>query len=104
MTLAGTLASTPAQAGETWPDISSPPRTRTTRDRSADAALIEFGRELFGDHRVAPETYARFAAGYDRRTLVDLVNLMGMYAMTAAVLIAFDAQLPEGVAPGLPAG
>ena len=35
---------------------------------SADAALIEFGRELFGDHRVTPETYARFAAGYDRRT------------------------------------
>ena len=34
--------------------------------------------------------------------LVDLVNLMGMYAMTAAVLIAFDAQLPDGVSPGLP--
>lgn len=68
----------------------------------ADAALIEFGRELFGNHRVAPDTYARFAAGYDRRTLVDLVNLMGMYAMTAAVLIAFDAQLPEGAEPGLP--
>jgi len=67
----------------------------------ADAALIDFGRELFRDHRVSPETYARFAAGYDRRTLVDLVNLMGMYAMTAAVLIAFDAQLPDGAEPGL---
>lgn len=40
MTLAGTLASTPARAAETWPDISSPPRTRTTRDRSTDVALI----------------------------------------------------------------
>lgn len=68
----------------------------------ADAALIEFGRELFGDHRVTPRTYARVAARFDRRELVDLVNLMGMYAMTAAVLIAFDAQLPDGVAPGLP--
>jgi 4-carboxymuconolactone decarboxylase len=67
-----------------------------------DAALIAFGRELFGDHRVAPETYASVAARFDRRTLVDLVNLMGMYAMTAAVLIAFDAQLPDGVSPGLP--
>lgn len=67
-----------------------------------DAALIEFGRELFGDHRVAPETYARLAAFHDPRTLVDLVNLMGMYAMTAASLIAFDAQLPEGTPPGLP--
>jgi len=67
-----------------------------------DAALITFGRELFGDHRVAPETYVRVAALFDRRTLVDLVNLMGMYAMTAASLIAFDAQLPEGTPPGLP--
>lgn len=69
----------------------------------ADAALITFGRELFGDHRVTPETYARVATLFDRRTLVDLVNLMGMYAMTAASLIAFDAQLPEGTPPGLPA-
>lgn len=69
---------------------------------AADAALIVFGRELFGDHRVSPETYARLAALFDRRTLVDLVNLMGMYAMTAAVLIAFDAQLPDGTEPGLP--
>lgn len=68
-----------------------------------DRALVEFGRELFGDHRVSPDTYARLAGHYDRRTLVDLVNLMGMYAMTAAALIAFDAQLPEGVASGLPA-
>ena len=34
--------------------------------------------------------------------LVDLVNLMGMYAAMAVLLIAFDAQLPDGAAPGLP--
>lgn len=62
----------------------------------ADAAIIDFGRELFGAHKVTPETYARVAALFDSRALVDLVNLMGMYAMTAAVLIAFDAQLPDG--------
>ena len=67
-----------------------------------DRALIDFGRELFGDRRVTPETYARLAAFHDRRTLVDLVNLMGMYAMTAASLIAFDAQLPDVTPPGLP--
>jgi 4-carboxymuconolactone decarboxylase len=68
----------------------------------ADAALIDFGRELFGSHRVTPQTYARIAVLFERRMLVDLVNLMGMYAATAVLLIAFDAQLPEGVAPGLP--
>lgn len=67
-----------------------------------DSALIDFGRELFGNHRVTSDTYARLAAFHDRRTLVDLVNLMGMYAMTAASLIAFDAQLPDGTPAGLP--
>jgi 4-carboxymuconolactone decarboxylase len=77
-------------------------RRPTTGISEQDCALIDFGRELFGDHRVTPDTYARLAAFHDRRRLVDLVNLMGMYAMTAASLIAFDAQLPEGTPPGLP--
>jgi 4-carboxymuconolactone decarboxylase len=68
----------------------------------ADSALIDFGRELFGTHRVTPQTYARVAVLFERRMLVDVVNLMGMYAATAVMLIAFDAQLPEGVDPGLP--
>lgn len=68
-----------------------------------DSAIIEFGRELFGCRQVTPETYARLEHLFDRRLLVDLVNLMGMYAMTAAVLIAFDAQLADGAATRLPA-
>ncbi len=67
-----------------------------------DAALIDFGRELFGDHRVTSETYRRVARWFDQQTLVNIVNLMGMYAMTAALLIAFDAQLPVGRTPQLP--
>ena len=66
------------------------------------AAIIAFGRELFGKHRVSPETYRRLADGLEPRLLVDLVNLMGLYAMTAAMLIAFDAQLPEGAEADLP--
>lgn len=66
------------------------------------AAIIAFGRELFGRHRVSPETYQRLADGLEPRMLVDLVNLMGMYAMTAATLIAFDAQLPADAEADLP--
>ena len=77
-------------------------RRRTDGLEAADAALIEFGRELFGAHAVSPATYARLAALFDRRGLVDLVNLMGMYAMTAAVLIGFDARPPAGNEPDLP--
>jgi hypothetical protein len=35
--------------------------------------------------------------------LVELVMLMGNYAATAALLTAFDMQLPEGQKPLLPA-
>ncbi len=67
-----------------------------------EAAIIGLGRELFGTHRVSSETYARLAAHFDRRMLVDLVYTMGSYAMTAAALITFDAQVEEDAAPHWP--
>jgi 4-carboxymuconolactone decarboxylase len=67
-----------------------------------DAVVIALGREIFGDRRVSPATFARSLALFGRRKLVDLVALMGNYASTAAMLCAFDMQLDEGVAPPLP--
>ena len=67
-----------------------------------DAALIAFGRELFGDHNVSAETYARVARAFGERDLVDIVGLMGAHAADAAVLAAFDQHLPEGLQPLLP--
>jgi len=68
----------------------------------ADAVIIEFGREIFGARKVAPATFARALKQFGRRKLVDLVALMGNYAATAALLVAFDMQLDEGQAPLLP--
>ena len=67
-----------------------------------DAALIAFGRELFGDHNVGAETYARAERVFGVRDLVDIVGLMGAHAADAAVLAAFDQHLPQGVEPLLP--
>ncbi len=67
-----------------------------------DAALIAFGRELFGDHNVRADTYARAERAYGVENLVDIVALMGTHAADAAVLAAFDQHLPEGVEPLLP--
>ena len=64
-----------------------------------DAALIAFARELFGDHNVGAETYARAARAFGERDLVDVVGLMGAHAADAAVLAAFDQHLPEGRRP-----
>ena len=67
-----------------------------------DATPIAFARELFGDYNIGAETYARAAGAFRDRDLVDIVGLMGVHAADAAVLAAFDQQLPEGVVPLLP--
>ena len=61
-----------------------------------DAALIAFARELFDDHNVGAETYARAVRAFGEQDLVDVVGLMGAHAADAAVLAAFDQRLPEG--------
>jgi 4-carboxymuconolactone decarboxylase len=67
-----------------------------------EAVIIAFGRELLGARRVSSETYARALKLLGKRALVDMVSLMGNYAATALLLIAFDAHLPEGEASSLP--
>jgi len=67
-----------------------------------EAALIEFGRELFGEHSVSAQTYARALEIFGERDLVDFVNLMAQHAGEATLLTAFDQQLPAGQEPLLP--
>ena len=67
------------------------------------AAVIEFGRQIFRDHKVTSEAFARIKALFEPAKLVELVLLMGNYASTAALLCAFDMQVPEGK-PLLPVG
>jgi 4-carboxymuconolactone decarboxylase len=68
----------------------------------ADAIVIELGREVFRDRKVASATFARALRQFGPQGLVDLVSLMGNYAATAALLTAFDMQLPQGQQPLLP--
>ena len=67
-----------------------------------EATLIEFGRELLGKHYVTAETYARALRIFGERDLVDLVGVMAQHADEAALLTAFDQQLPAGQKPLLP--
>lgn len=67
-----------------------------------EATVIDLGREIWVARKVTPETFARAKALFGPRMLVDLVQLMGAYAQTAALLIAFDMQLPAGKEPLLP--
>jgi 4-carboxymuconolactone decarboxylase len=57
---------------------------------------------MIGRRKVSSETFARAVKLFGRRGLVDVVSLMGNYVATALLLVAFDAQLPEGQEPLLP--
>jgi 4-carboxymuconolactone decarboxylase len=61
-----------------------------------DAAIIEFGRQVVGKHKVDAAAFARLKALFEPEQLVDLVLLMGNYAGTAILLAAFDMQVAEG--------
>jgi 4-carboxymuconolactone decarboxylase len=67
-----------------------------------DAAVIELGRQIFRDHEVTSETFAKAKALFGPNKLVELVMLMGNYAGTAALLTAVDMQLHPGQKPLLP--
>ena len=71
--------------------------------REEEAVLIQFGRELFGQHYVTAETYARAKQVLGQRDLSDfVVGLMAPHAREAALLTAFDQHLPADQKPQLP--
>ena len=68
-----------------------------------EAALVQFGRELFGQHYVTAQTYARARQVFGQRDLSDfVVNVMAPQARDAVLLTAFDQHLPAGRPPLLP--
>jgi 4-carboxymuconolactone decarboxylase len=68
----------------------------------SDATIIELGRQIFRDHKVMPEVFAKAKALFGPNKLIELVMLMGNYAGTAALLTAVDMQLHPGQKPLLP--
>ena len=67
-----------------------------------DALVITLGRQIWRDHKVSSETFAKAKAIFGANKLVDLILLMGNYAGTAALLTAVDMQLHAGKKPLLP--
>ena len=67
-----------------------------------DAAIIQFGREVFGKTPAKSDTYAKALQLFGKETLVEIVALYGASANTAILLHAFDQRLPPGLEPLLP--
>ena len=77
-------------------------RRSTAGIDDTDATVIELGRQLWRNHKVTSEIFAKAKAIFGPNKLIDLVMLMGNYAGTAALLSAVDMQLHAGKKPLLP--
>lgn len=77
-------------------------RRPTTGLPAREAALIDWGRELFRDKDVSSETFARLREHVSVRDIVDLCYFMGDYTRTAFLLHTFDVHLPYDREPLLP--
>ncbi len=62
----------------------------------ADAAVIRFGRQLYGDRRMDPATFAKVVELFGRRGAMDLAAVMNTYAVSGFYAIAVDEHMPPG--------
>lgn len=67
-----------------------------------DAIIIQFGRQMFSEKKVEPETFARALQIFGPKQLVDLVSLMTYFQGMSSLLAAFDMQLDPNFDPLLP--
>jgi len=59
-----------------------------------EASIIQLGREIFQNHKVSSETFARVLRHLGKRDLIDLCGYMGNYTTTAILLHTVNAHLP----------
>jgi 4-carboxymuconolactone decarboxylase len=65
--------------------------------RPREAVIVDTVRALYRARRLTAEEFARADAEFGRQGLIELVTLAGYYGMIAAVLNAFDVDLPAGL-------
>jgi len=67
-----------------------------------EAVVIRLGRQLFREHKLDADVYAKAIELFGKQGTVELVALMGDYALNALLLDAWDQHLPADRKPLLP--
>ncbi len=67
-----------------------------------ETVVIRLGRQLFREHKLSSDVYAKAIELFGKQGTVELVTLMGDYALNALLLDAFDQHLPADRKPLLP--
>jgi 4-carboxymuconolactone decarboxylase len=71
-------------------------RRKPELSREDEQAVYDFCQEYYRDHRVDDATFARAMAQLGERGVVDLVGIMGYYALISATLNVFEVPVPPG--------
>jgi 4-carboxymuconolactone decarboxylase len=72
--------------------------------RADESALYDFTRELLEVHRVSDATYERAVKELGSLAVVELVGILGYYALISMTIVAFKVPLPEGEPEPFPEG
>jgi 4-carboxymuconolactone decarboxylase len=64
-----------------------------------ERAVLTLADELYRTRRVSDSTYAEASRQLGPRGLVDLVGILGYYALVAMTLNTFAVPVPPGVEP-----
>ena len=67
-----------------------------------ETVVIRLGRQLFREHKLNSDVYAKAIELFGKQGTVELVTLMGDYALNALLLDAWDQHLPADRKPLLP--
>jgi 4-carboxymuconolactone decarboxylase len=67
-----------------------------------EMAIYDFVKELYAKRRVSTPTFNKVKKLLGDAGTVELVGILGYYAMVSMTLNTFKAPLPEGVKPGFP--
>ncbi len=70
---------------------------RPAFEREDEAAVHAFATELITTRQVSEATYQRAIAALSERGAIDLVGILGYYALVSMTLNAFEVPLPDGV-------
>jgi 4-carboxymuconolactone decarboxylase len=85
------------RAGVTPQTIKALHAGRAPKSAPADERIVhDFVKELYGRKRVSDKTYARLHAVLGDQGIIELVGILGYYAMIAMLLDAFRMPVPPG--------
>ena len=68
-----------------------------------EAAVHAFASELIRNRRVSDASWRLAVAELGHAGVVDLVGILGYYALVSMTIVAFEVPLPEGAADPFPA-